>query len=121
MANILGEDKSTPRGDAAEKIAEDEACERAPAVQSADSLVLALEYFRAGRHRAAEEIYGNVLALEPEHFVCLHHLGLIAHHRGDHQGAAALVSRAIAAKPDYVEALSNLAAILRSLGRAGQA
>ena len=109
------------RGDAAEKIAEDEPCERAPAVPSADSLVLALEYFRAGRHRAAEEIYANVLALEPQHFVCLHHLGLIAHHRGDHQGAAALVSRAIAAKPDYVEALSNLAAILRALGRAGQA
>ncbi len=83
--------------------------------------MLALEYFRAGRHRAAEEIYAEVLALEPEHFVCLHHLGLIAHHRGDHQAGADLVARAIAAKPDYVEALSNLGAIYRALGHTDEA
>jgi hypothetical protein len=41
------------------------------------SLVLALEYFRAGRCREAEEIYAKVLAGEPDHALSLHHLGLI--------------------------------------------
>ncbi|VFU09485.1 tetratricopeptide repeat protein [Methylocella tundrae] len=86
-------------------------------VPADQSLTLALEYFRAGRHRAAEEIYAKILAVEPDQCVCLHHLGLIAHHRGNHEAAAELVSRAIASKPDYVEALSNLGAIYRALGR----
>jgi Tfp pilus assembly protein PilF len=66
-----------------------------------ESLVLALEYFRAGRRGEAEEIYRNVLAAEPDHSLSLHHLGLIAHDRGDHGKAAALVGRVVAIQPDY--------------------
>jgi predicted O-linked N-acetylglucosamine transferase (SPINDLY family) len=86
-----------------------------------ESLVLALEYFRAGRHREAEEIYTEVLAAEPDHSLSLHHLGLIAHRRGDNETAADLLCRAVAAKPDYAEALSNLGAIHRALGRTAEA
>ncbi len=107
MAAVQGDSKSAGQG----------ALEIWPVPSIDDSLVLALECFRAGRHRAAEEIYAKVLAAEPEHFLSLHHLGLIAHHRGDHEAAADLVARAIAVKPDYVEALSNLGAIYRALGR----
>lgn len=104
-----------------ESAAEQDAPETWPAPSIEASLVLALECFRAGRHRAAEEIYARVLAAEPGHFLCLHHLGLIAHYRGDHDAAADLVARAVAVKPDYVEALSNLGAIYRALGRTGEA
>jgi protein O-GlcNAc transferase len=86
-------------------------------VSSAEQLAIALEYFRAGHHRDAEKIYAQLLDSEPDHFLCLHHLGLIAHYRGDHAAAAELVGRAIAIRPDYVEALSNLAAIFRALGQ----
>ncbi|PNG25829.1 hypothetical protein CR492_11790 [Methylocella silvestris] len=85
------------------------------------ALTLALELFRAGRLRAAEDAYTQILARDPGQSVCLHHLGLIAHYRGAHDDAAGLVSRAIAAKPDYVEALSNLGAIFRALGRSEEA
>jgi protein O-GlcNAc transferase len=112
MAALQSESKSA---------AEQRAPEIWPAPSIEDSLVLALECFRAGRHRAAEEIYAKVLAAEPGHFLCLHHLGLIAHYRGDHDAAAELVARAIAVKTDYVEALSNLGAIYRALGRTGEA
>jgi len=78
-------------------------------------LANALEYFRAGRYAEAEAAYGEILAHEPGHFICLHHLGLIAHQRGDHALAAKLIERAISIKPDYVEALSNLGAVHRAL------
>jgi protein O-GlcNAc transferase len=79
-------------------------------------LANALKYFRAGRHREAEAAYTELLAHEPSHFVCLHHLGLIAHRRGEHAAAARLLEQALSIKPDYVEALSNLGAIHRALG-----
>ncbi|WOJ90630.1 tetratricopeptide repeat protein [Methylocapsa polymorpha] len=82
-----------------------------------DRLVIALEYFRAGRYDEAQEIYAEILATCPDHFVCLHHLGLIAHQRGDHDVAARLVDRAVTVQPDYVEAFSNLSAIHRALGK----
>jgi hypothetical protein len=77
MANIRGEGTSTARGDAAGKVAEDEACERPRRSRSQIPWCWRSNIFA---------IYAKVLALEPQHFVCLNHLGLIAHHRGDHQG-----------------------------------
>src|SRR5580704_15158955 len=77
----------------------------------ADAEVLAnsLEYFLAGRYAEAEAAYASILAHEPDHFICLHHLGLIAHARGEHAAAARLIEQAISIKPDYIDALSNLA------------
>jgi len=50
----------------------------------AEVLANALEYFRAGRYAEAEAAYAAILAHEVGHFICLHHLGLIAHARGEH-------------------------------------
>src|ERR1700731_128712 len=82
----------------------------------AELLANALEYFRAGRYAEAKAAYATILQHEPGHFICLHHLGLIAHTRGNHTAAARLIEQALAIKPDYIEALSNLAAIHRALG-----
>jgi protein O-GlcNAc transferase len=88
----------------------------APSFADAELLANALEYFRAGRYTEAEAAYTEILAHEPGHFICLHHLGLIAHQRGEHAAAARLVEQALTVKPHYVEALSNLGAIHRALG-----
>ncbi|MGA9486002.1 MAG: tetratricopeptide repeat protein [Methylocella sp.] len=87
-----------------------------PSFADAELLANALEYFRAGRHEEAEAAYVELLTHEPDHFICLHHLGLIAHQRGEHTEAARWIEQALAIKPDYVEALSNLGAIHRALG-----
>jgi protein O-GlcNAc transferase len=79
-------------------------------------LTRALECLRAGRLAEAEEAYVEILARTPDHAVCLHHLGLIAHQRGDHVAAEARIEEALLAKPDYAEAMSNLAAVRRALG-----
>lgn len=87
----------------------------------AELLTSALEHSRMGRLDAAKEIYAWILLDAPDHPLCLHHLGLIAHRQGDHETAARLIGRAIAGKPDYVEALSNLGAVYRAMGRAEDA
>ena len=61
----------------------------APSFADGELLANALEYFRAGRYAEAEAAYAEILARVPRHFVCLHHLGLIAHQRGEHTAAAA--------------------------------
>lgn len=91
-------------------------CQAALSFADAELLANALEYFRAGRFAEAEAAYAEIIAHEPDQFVCLHHLGLIAHQRGEHAAAVRLIERALAVKPDYVEALSNLGAIYRALG-----
>ncbi len=83
----------------------------------ADLLTAALEFLRTGRYDAAKEIYTQVLAEVPDHPLCLHHLGLIAHREGENATAARLVGRAVALEPAYVEAWSNLGAIYRAMGR----
>ena len=106
----MGSERALNEGGAAREFA-------APSFADAELLANALEYFRAGRLPEAEAAYAEVLAHEPDHFVCLHHLGLIAHQRGEHAAAARLIEQAISAKPDYIEALSNLGAVYRALGK----
>jgi predicted O-linked N-acetylglucosamine transferase (SPINDLY family)/SAM-dependent methyltransferase len=88
-----------------------------PGPKDAELLVQALEFLRAGRLDEAKAIYRRILETSADHFLCLHHLGLIAHQQGDHSGAARLLEQALEAKPDYVEACSNLAAIYRAMGK----
>jgi Tfp pilus assembly protein PilF len=75
----------------------------------AEVLANALEYFRAGRYAGAEAeaAYATILEHEPGHFICLHHLGLITHARGEHTAAARLIEQALAINPDYVEAIDS--------------
>jgi protein O-GlcNAc transferase len=82
-----------------------------------DLLTTALEFSRVGRFDAAETIYSEILADNPDHPLCLHHLGLIAYRRGDNEKAAGLIGRAVSVRPDYVEAWSNLGAIYRAMGK----
>lgn len=84
-------------------------------------LVNALEYMRAGHLAEAEAAYAAVLGRGPHDALCLHHLGLLAHRRGNHAQAARLLEEALALRPDYVEVLSNLSAVRRTLGETGAA
>ena len=47
-----------------------------------DTLALAVEHHRAGRLQAAERIYRQILAIEPEHVDALHLLGVAAQQAG---------------------------------------
>lgn len=80
------------------------------------TLPQAIEYHQAGDLDAAESLYREILASDPEQADALHLLGLIQHARGDGAGALDLVRRAIASTPGHAVYYFNLGNICRDLG-----
>ena len=52
---------------------------------------LAMLHHQAGRLVEAEQIYRQILAVQPNHADSLHYLGVIAHQAGRHDIAADLI------------------------------
>lgn len=71
---------------------------------------------RAGDLAAAAELYGCILAVDPEHAQALHLSGVIAHQQGTHDVALALVRRALRQVPRYAAAHYTLGAVLLAVG-----
>ena len=90
-------------------------------VTATQALNLAIEHHNAGRLDDAETIYTNILSALPDHHDALHLLGLVAHERGDHRKAAALIERAVNIEPKIGEMHGNLALVLQDLGRLDEA
>ena len=76
----------------------------------------ALEHHRAGRLAAAEPLYREVLAAQPNNGDALNLLGLLAQQVGRLDVARALLEQAVAAVPGYAEAHNNLASVLMAQG-----
>ncbi len=74
-----------------------------------------------GRADEAARLYRAVLAREPLNPDANHLLGLIAHKRDEPEQAAALIEKAIAAKPDFAPFHHNVAGVYRALGRLAEA
>jgi tetratricopeptide (TPR) repeat protein len=85
------------------------------------ALELALTHHRAGELRQAEQLYREILQVDPRHVNALHLLGLVTHQVGRSDLAIDLISQAIGIKPDFAEAHNNLAIALKELGRLDQA
>jgi predicted O-linked N-acetylglucosamine transferase (SPINDLY family) len=82
-----------------------------------EALTLAIEHHQAGRLQAAEQLYRQILALEPDHAGALHLLGLIAHQVGKHEVAVVCIGRAIQLDGNEVAYHSNLGEAYRALRR----
>ena len=80
-------------------------------------LARALEHHTAGRLPQAESIYQQILQTDPRQPVAWHLLGVIAHQEGKNDIAVDLITKSLAIKPDFAEALSNLDNSLRVLGK----
>ena len=78
---------------------------------------LGVQHHNAGDLTKAEGIYKQILQSDPDQPVALHLLGVIAHQVGKNDVAVDLITRALAIKPDYAEAYSNLGNALRELGK----
>ena len=50
-----------------------------------EALAIAIQHHQAGRLQAAEQIYRQILAVEPNHADAIHLLGVIAHQVGKHE------------------------------------
>ncbi len=90
-------------------------------IESDQSLELAVQHHSAGRFPEAEQIYRQVLQIEPEQPIALHLLGVLALQVGNNEAACDLIAKAIAIKPDYAEAHNNFGLALQGLARVEEA
>lgn len=87
----------------------------------AEALALAIEHHQAGRLASAEQIYRQILALEPDQADALNLLGVLAQQVGNPQRGIELIERAISQSPNEPSFHSNLGFAFHALGRSEQA
>jgi tetratricopeptide (TPR) repeat protein len=85
------------------------------------ALAIALQHHQAGRLQAAEQIYRQILALQPNQPDALHLLGLIAHQAGKHELAVEYIRRAIGASGTVATFHNTLANALQAQGKLDEA
>jgi len=88
---------------------------------TSEILAIAIGHHQGGRLQAAEQIYRQILAVEPDHADAIHLLGLIAHQVGKLDDALACYCRALELKPDYAEAHNNLGVAFKEQGKLEEA
>jgi predicted O-linked N-acetylglucosamine transferase (SPINDLY family) len=86
-----------------------------------EALAVAIQHHQAGRLQAAEQIYRQVLAVEPKQPDALHLLGVIAYERGNHEIALDYIGRAIGLNGNTAVFHNNLGEVYRALRRIAEA
>ena len=86
-----------------------------------EALQRATGFHREGRLADAEPIYADILKLQPDHFDCVHMLGVIRHQQGRSAEALVVLEWALRLQPGSPEALSNYGLALRAANRLPEA
>jgi tetratricopeptide (TPR) repeat protein len=81
-----------------------------------ESLHKAVEHHRGGRLDEAEELYRQILAVEPDNVHALHLSGVVAHQRRDYPLALERIARAIALDGRQISFHTNLASVHLAMG-----
>ena len=76
-----------------------------------------LQYHRAGKWEAARLAYEQVLEADPHNADAAHLMGMLEHHSGRPQQAAAWIERAVRLRPTVPMFHNNLGTVLQALGR----
>jgi predicted O-linked N-acetylglucosamine transferase (SPINDLY family) len=86
-----------------------------------EALAIAVQHHQAGRLQAAEQIYRQVLAVEPKQADAWHLLGVVAHQMGKHEVAVGYIRRAIQLTGTEAAFHVNLGNALNSQGKLDEA
>jgi tetratricopeptide (TPR) repeat protein len=86
-----------------------------------EALAIAVQHHHAGRLQAAEQIYRQILAVEPNHADAWHLLGVVSMDLGNPDEMLACLRRAAELKPDSAAARYNLGNALKDRGRLDEA
>ena len=82
-----------------------------------EALSQAWQFHQAGQLQPAQQIYQQILQVDPNQPVATHRLGLIAQQTGDPATALALYQRAVTLAPGYADAQVDLGCLLRDSGK----
>ena len=82
-----------------------------------EALAIAIQHHQAGRLQAAEQIYRQILQVEPNHADAIHLLGVIAHQVGKHEIAVEYIGRAIGLNGNAAAFHNNLGEAVSCLGQ----
>jgi tetratricopeptide (TPR) repeat protein len=85
------------------------------------ALAAAVKHHQAGQLAQAEQIYRQVLAVDPRQFDAWHLLGLVLHQAGQSDEGVRHIREALRLNPDFPEAHYNLGNVLRDLRRPAEA
>lgn len=80
-------------------------------------LSLAIRHHNSGQIAQAENIYRQILAVQPNNIRANNYLGTIAIQTGHIDAAMQLFQKCIALKPDYADAYNNLGSCLMKSGQ----
>ena len=86
-----------------------------------EALAVAIQHHQAGRLQAAEQIYRQILRVEPNHADAWHLLGLMAYQLGKHEAAVPYLRRAIGLKGTESAYHNNLGGVYWALRRIPEA
>lgn len=86
-----------------------------------EAYTAALRHHQAGRLPEAEQIYREILAVQPGHAEALHLLGVIAYQVGRYDEAVELIRQAIDQQPGGANAHNNLGNALKARGELDEA
>jgi tetratricopeptide (TPR) repeat protein len=86
-----------------------------------EALAVAIQHHQAGRLQAAEQIYRQILAIQPNQADAIHLLGVMAHQAGQHELAVEYIRRAIGLNGNASAFHNNLGEAYRALRRIPEA
>ncbi|MGO8752182.1 MAG: tetratricopeptide repeat-containing sulfotransferase family protein [Thermoguttaceae bacterium] len=86
-----------------------------------EALAIAIRHHQAGRLQTAEQIYRQILAVEPNQVDAWHLLGVIAHQVGKHEAAIEYIGRAIGLKGNVAAFHNSLGVAFRDRGKLDEA
>ena len=86
-----------------------------------EAFAIAIQHHQAGRLQAAEQIYRQILAVEPNYADAIHLLGVIAYQVGKHGIAVEYIGRAIGLNGNVAAFHNNLANVLKEQGKLEEA
>ena len=82
-----------------------------------EAMSLAIRLHKNEQFAEAEDVYGRILELVPDHPDVLHFSGILAHQQGKSEQAIALIEKSLAIVPDQADCYSNLGNIFQARGR----
>jgi protein O-GlcNAc transferase len=86
-----------------------------------EAFAIAIQHHQAGRLQAAEQIYRQILQVDPTHADSWHLLGVINAQEGRHRDAVEYIARALDLRPQWAEAQANMGHALRKQGKPDEA